>query len=94
MTTQKKFISPSEFTGDIPGRGRKPSKMAQEIAKLLKGCPVGKGLELTLPETKQTTSKGQARVRGQITTASKMAGWSKAGIQWTTKGSPFVTRVA
>jgi hypothetical protein len=89
-----RFVDPADFTGDIPGRGRKPSPLALEISKALKGCPVGKATLLTIPATKATSAKERAQVRGAIVTGAALAGWGKAGVQWTTTNAPFVTRKA
>jgi hypothetical protein len=88
------FIKPEDFSGNIPGRGRKPSPVATAIAADLKGCPVGSGTVLTSKMVTASTPTERSKVRGQITTAAKMAGWAKVSVRWTDKDQPFVVRAA
>jgi hypothetical protein len=88
------FIKPEEFSGVIPGRGRKPSAIAGTIAAELKGCPVGQGTLLTLKSVTASEAKDRSRVRGQIVTGAKMVGWVRVSVRWTDKNQPFVVRAA
>lgn len=89
------FIDPASLSGNIPGRGRKPSVLAQKCAKLLKGCPVGMALFLDkVPEFKGITIAERGKLRSTITTGASLAGWEKASVQWTDSNFPLVTRVA
>jgi len=89
------FIDPATLSGKIPGRGRKPSALATKIAKLLKGCPVGKALYLdNVPEMKASVIVERGKLRSTITTGATLAGWDKASVQWTDSNFPLVTRVA
>jgi rhamnose utilization protein RhaD (predicted bifunctional aldolase and dehydrogenase) len=90
MTT---FIDPSDFAGVIPGRGRQAAPRALEISKIAKGCPVGKGVLLTLATVK-ASGKDRAAVRAAIVTGTRLAGWGKVSVQWTDQDQPFVTRLA
>jgi hypothetical protein len=89
-----KFVDPADFDGDVPGRGRKPSEVALECSKLLKGCPVGKAAILEGSIFTATAIKDRARLRSAITTGARLAGWEKASVQWTIGNLPLVTRVA
>ena len=89
------FIDPATLSGKIPGRGRKPSVLATKVAKLLKGCPVGKALYLdNVPEMKASVIVERGKLRSTITTGATLAGWEKASVQWTDSNFPLVTRVA
>ena len=88
------FIKPEDFSGNIPGRGRKPSPVAALIAAELKGCPVGSGTVLTMKAVVASTPTERSKIRGQITTAAKMVGWGKVSVRWTDKDQPFVVRAA
>ena len=89
-----KFVSPEDFDGNIPGRGRKPSALALEISTLLVDCPVGMGLVITLKDAVAETSTARSKIRGTIATASVKAGWQKMSVRWTDKNQPFVVRTA
>ena len=89
------FIDPASLSGKIPGRGRKPSVLAAKVAKLLKGCPVGKSLYLeNVPEMKASLIGERGKLRSTITTGAQLAGWEKASVHWTDSNFPLVTRVA
>lgn len=89
------FIDPASLSGNIPGRGRKPSVLATKVAKLLKGCPVGKALYLdNVPEMKASVIGERGKLRSTITTGATLAGWDKASVHWTDSNFPLVTRVA
>ena len=88
------FIKPENFSGNIPGRGRKPSAIAATIAAELKGCPVGQGTLLTAKSVMASAPKDRSRVRGQIVTGAKMVGWVRVSVRWTDKDQPFVVRAA
>lgn len=88
------FVDPADFDGDVPGRGRKPSDVALECSKALKGCPVGKAAILEGSKFKATAKADRARLRSAITTGARLAGWEKASVQWTVSNLPLVTRVA
>jgi hypothetical protein len=89
-----KFVTPDDFDGEIPGRGRRPSQLALEISKSLEGCPVGSGLLLEIDGTSASTPKDRGRIRSSISTAADHAGWGSASIKWTTTDQPFVVRVS
>ena len=91
---KSKFVSPADFAGVIPGRGRKPSALSQKISGVLKGCPVEMGILLEISEAKQATAKGRARIRGAIKTGAERAGWSGISVSWTDTDQPFVLRTA
>jgi hypothetical protein len=89
-----KFITPDDFDGIIPGRGRRPSQLALKISTLLEGCPVGSGLLLEIDGTSAVDKKDRGRIRSSISTAADHAGWGSASIKWTTTNQPFVVRVS
>ena len=89
-----KFVDPADFDGDVPGRGRKPSEVALECSKALRGCPVGKAAILEDSIFIATAIKDRARIRSAITTGARLAGWEKASVQWTVSNLPLVTRIA
>ncbi len=91
---KSKFVSPADFDGVIPGRGRKPSALSQKISAELKGCPVEMGILLEISEAKQATAKGRARIRGAIKTGAERAGWFGISVSWTDTDQPFVLRTA
>ena len=82
------------MAGKVPGRGRKPSDLATQVAKDAKGCPVGKGFLIKSVTVSAENKAERGRVRSGITTGAKMAGWSKVSVSWTTDGHPLVVRSA
>ena len=93
-TTIPDFIDPASMAGKVPGRGRKPSDLATQVAKDAKGCPVGKGFLMDKVTVSADDKAERGRVRSGITTGAKMAGWSKVSVSWTTDGHPLVVRSA
>lgn len=93
-TTIPDFIDPASMAGKVPGRGRKPSDLATQVAKDAKGCPVGKGFLIKSVTVSAENKAERGRVRSGITTGAKMAGWSKVSVSWTTDGHPLVVRSA
>lgn len=88
------FIDPSSMSDKIAGRGRKPSDLAEEVAKRAKGCPVDKGFLMDKVTVSADNKAERGRVRSGITTGAKMAGWTKVSVSWTTDGHPLVVRSA
>ncbi|SVD34133.1 uncharacterized protein METZ01_LOCUS386987 [marine metagenome] len=90
--SDNKFIDPATLAGKIPGRGRKPSKMAEQVSKLAKGCPVGKGFLMDKITVSADNKAERGRTRSAITTGCKMVGWTDVSVSWTDTGSPLVVR--
>ena len=88
------FIDPSSMADKVPGRGRKPSGLATQVAADAKGCPVGKGFLMSKITVSADDKAERGRVRSGITTGAKMAGWVKVSVSWTTDGHPLVVRVS
>ena len=88
------FIDPSSMADKVPGRGRKPSGLATQVAADAKGCPVGKGFLMSKITVSADDKAERGRVRSGITTGAKMAGWAKVSVSWTTDGHPLVVRTA
>jgi len=88
------FIDPASMAGKVPGRGRKPSALATQVAADAKGCPVGKGFLMGKITVKPDDKAERGRIRSGITTGAKMAGWSKVSVSWTDDNHPLVVRVA
>jgi len=93
-TTITNFIDPASMAGKVPGRGRKPSDLATQVAKDAKGCPVGKGFLMGKVTVKPEDKAERGRIRSGITTGASMAGWSKVSVSWTTDNHPLVVRTA
>ena len=89
-----KFLKPEEFTGVIPGRGRKPSELAMKIAKLAEGCPVGSGFVYPDLQVPSDNKKERGRVRSSMDTGCKSVGWLSVSIKWTTDDTAFIVRTA
>ena len=90
----KKFLTPEEFTGVIPGRGRKPSPLAMQIAKMAEGCPVGSGFVYADVKVPSDNKKERGRVRSGIVTGCKSVGWQTTSVKWTADDTAFIVRSA